>query len=76
MVWSCFPKTFALMMGAGSQSVSSSFLAKVSIISGTIRIMFGSKSLMFFNTRSRESLIQITDPSEVPFKISMLRQYA
>ncbi len=75
-VWNCLPNTFALTSGAGIHAASSSFFASVSIISGTIRIMFGSNSLMFFATRSSESLMQITEPMEMPFKISMLRQYA
>ena len=49
-------------------------MAMVSIISGTIRIISGLKSLIFFATRIRESLMQITDPREIPFRISMLRQ--
>ena len=48
----------------------------VSIISGTIRIISGLKSLIFFATRISESLMQITEPRDTPLRISMLRQYA
>ena len=74
MVWNCFPKTWRFTRAAGRPDTSSSFFAMVSIISGTIKIIFGWNSLMFFATRSRESLIQMTDPREIPFRMSMLRQ--
>ena len=38
--------------------------------------MSGVKSCIFFAMRMMESLMQITEPSEIPFRISMLRQYA
>ena len=56
------------------KETSSSFFARVSTIRGTMRIMLGSESLRFFATRSRESLMQITAPTEVPLSMSMLRQ--
>ena len=38
--------------------------------------MSGVKSCIFFAMRMMESLMHITEPSEIPFRISMLRQYA
>ena len=74
MVWNCSPNTSLFTISGGRPAASSSFFAMVSIISGTIRIMFGANSFMFLATRRRESLIQITLPREIPFRISMLRQ--
>ncbi len=74
MVWNCLPNTLIFTSGAGIKDASSSFFANVSTINGTIRIIFGSKSLIFLATRSSESLMQMTAPTEVPFRISMLRQ--
>ena len=54
--------------------MSSSFLAMVSIIRGTIRIISGLKSWMFFITRSRESLMQIMEPREMALSTSRHRQ--
>ena len=74
MVWNCFPNTWFFTIFAGRRDASSSFFAMVSIIRGTIRIISGLKSLMFFATRMRESLMQITAARDTPFRMSMLRQ--
>ena len=74
MVWNCSPNTSLFTISGGSPAASSSFFAMVSIMRGTIKIIFGANSLIFFAMRIRESLIQIMLPRDTPFKMSMLRQ--
>ena len=68
-------EAFDFTIVAGTRGdISCNFFAKVSIISGTISITFGSNNLILFATRNNESLIHTIAPADNVFNTSLLKQ--